>query len=301
MSNYFIKSFKIKKLWGYQDIDLTFNSNVNVLIGPNGSGKTTILNLLYSILTADIPKLLDVNFEQAEIKLKKFKSRSVLTIIVRVDAASNLLEFAVGKNEITLNITDISGISPSEFYPQGSYGRRTVIRPFADDVARIVSSDEFRDFAEEIEVKFKDLLILDVAHQLSKTGQKTFFQTPDRFFKVHFQDNEIRKQYAAATSGIQTQSIDEAKNLVEKYLREHRFIDILPGHFAFGIMRRLISNTVGKSIPNDEIRLYISRVVWQLVNTRDHNSLKRRLRRAVREAEQIRQVGSSQAQSSAGS
>jgi hypothetical protein len=169
--------------------------------------------------------------------------------------------------------------------------------PSEDSLEEPLASDEFKDFAEDIEVKFKDLLILDVAHQLSKTGQKTFFQTPDRFFKVHFQDNEIRKQYAAAVNGIHTRRIDEAKNLVEKYLREHRFIDLLPGHFAFGIMRRLISNTVGKSVPNDEIRLYLSRVVWLLVKTRDHNSLKRRLRKAVREAEQIRQANNSQAQS----
>ena len=51
MSSYFIESFKIEKLWGYRDIDLTFNNDVNILIGPNGSGKTTILNLLHSILS----------------------------------------------------------------------------------------------------------------------------------------------------------------------------------------------------------------------------------------------------------
>ena len=50
MRNYFIESFKITKLWGYRNIDLTFNNDVNILIGPNGSGKTTILNLLYFYL-----------------------------------------------------------------------------------------------------------------------------------------------------------------------------------------------------------------------------------------------------------
>lgn len=169
--------------------------------------------------------------------------------------------------------------------------------PSEDSLEEPLASDEFKDFAEDIEVRFKDLLILDVAHQFSKTGQKTFFQTPDRFFKRHFQDDQIQKQHEAAAEGIDIESTDNARNLVEKYLRDHRLIDLLPGHFAFGIMRRLISNTVGKSIPNDEIRLYLSRVVWQLVKTRDHNSLKRRLRRAVREAEQIRQVSNSQTQS----
>ena len=135
--------------------------------------------------------------------------------------------------------------------------------PSEDSLEEPLASDEFKDFAQNIEVKFKDLLILDVAHQLSKTGQKTFFQTPDRFFKAHFQDDQIQKQQEAAAEGIDIENFDGAKNLVEKYLGNHRLIDLLPGHFAFGIMRRLISNTVGKSIPNDEIRLYLSRVVCQ--------------------------------------
>lgn len=172
--------------------------------------------------------------------------------------------------------------------------------PSEDSLEEPLASDEFKEFAGDIEVKFKNLLILDVAHQFSKTGQQTFFQTPDRFFKIHFQDDQIQKQQEAAIEGIDIESTDDAKNLVAKYLGDHRLIDLIPGHFAFGIMRRLISNTVGKSIPNDEIRLYLSRVVWQLANTRDHNSLKRRLRKAVREAEQIRQA-SDQVQSNPGS
>ena len=73
MSSYFIESFKIEKLWGYRNIDLTFNNDVNVLIGPNGSGKTTILNLLHAILSGNPPSLLNVNFEYVEIKLRGSK------------------------------------------------------------------------------------------------------------------------------------------------------------------------------------------------------------------------------------
>ena len=100
MSSYFIESFKITKLWGYRDIDLTFNSDVNILIGPNGSGKTTILNLLYSILSADLRRVLDVNFDQAEIKLKSFKGRSERT--VKVDTANGKL--SVGRSKYTIDI-----------------------------------------------------------------------------------------------------------------------------------------------------------------------------------------------------
>ena len=171
-----------------------------------------------------------------------------------------------------------------------------------DSLEEALASSEFTDFIENIEMKFKDLIILDVAHQRSKTGCKTFFRNSDRFFKTNFRDDQIQKQQAAAANSIDIESTNEAKTLVEKFLEEQRrFIDILPGHFVFNIMKRFISNIVGKSVPNEEIRLYLSRVVWRLVKTRDHNSLKRRLREAVREVEQIHKSNSNQAQSNTGS
>ncbi len=161
-----------------------------------------------------------------------------------------------------------------------------------DSVDEPLSSNKFQRVLKDTKIKFKDLLVLDVAHQRSNTGQKTFFQNPDRFFKIDFRDNEIQKQCAAAAKNINIESLNEAKILVEEFLKERRCIDLLPGHFAFGIIRRLISNIIGKSISNDEIRLYLSRIIWRLVKSRDHNSLKKRLLRAVQEVERIRDSNS---------
>ena len=154
MKNYFIESLKIDNLWGDQNIGITFNSDVNILIGPNGSGKTTVLNLLHGILSADLPSLLNINFDRAVIKLKSFDEKSVRT--VKVEVADGLLKLSVGRTKFSLDIDSISsgafsdvdiflskaspnveiisdGTSPDEditSYPRGSYGRRTTIRPF---------------------------------------------------------------------------------------------------------------------------------------------------------------------------
>ena len=114
MGSYFIKSFKITKLWGYQDIDLNFNDDVNILIGPNGSGKTTILNLLHSILSVDLCNILNVNFDQAEIKLREFKGRSVRT--VKASVADRLLKLSVGKYTFKIDVDMISDLRFSRYY-----------------------------------------------------------------------------------------------------------------------------------------------------------------------------------------
>ena len=97
MRKYFIESLKITNLWGYRDIDLTFNRDVNVLIGPNGSGKTTILNLLHTILSGDLLSILKVSFEQVKIGLRSFKGNSVRTI--RFDIGDEFLKLKVGQKE----------------------------------------------------------------------------------------------------------------------------------------------------------------------------------------------------------
>ncbi len=118
--------------------------------------------------------------------------------------------------------------------------------PLEDSLDRLPSS--FREITADTEQKFKELLILDVAHQRAKTGCKVFPKAPDQLFAgsktVDFNNSEIKKLLNEATLGIDEQSIENARNLVQDFLKRHRFIDLLPGHFAFGIIKRWINHTV---------------------------------------------------------
>lgn len=45
-----LKEFSITRLWEENDISLNLNEDVNIFSGINGSGKTTVMNILYSII-----------------------------------------------------------------------------------------------------------------------------------------------------------------------------------------------------------------------------------------------------------
>ena len=47
----------IEGLWGIKNISFELNNDVNFFIGPNGTGKTTIINLIAYTIKADITSL----------------------------------------------------------------------------------------------------------------------------------------------------------------------------------------------------------------------------------------------------
>jgi ABC-type lipoprotein export system ATPase subunit len=62
----YIKSIKINKLWGNIDIDWQLDPKVNILVGKNGVGKTTLLNIIESVINKN-PS--DYDFELGELTI----------------------------------------------------------------------------------------------------------------------------------------------------------------------------------------------------------------------------------------
>ena len=70
-----IESVEITGFWGTHNIALEFDPEVNFLIGRNGSGKTTVINLIAACLSADFPNIDRVPFDRISIKLKEVGGR----------------------------------------------------------------------------------------------------------------------------------------------------------------------------------------------------------------------------------
>jgi predicted ATP-binding protein involved in virulence len=59
-----ILRFTGKKVYGFLSIDLNFNDDLSIVIGSNGSGKTTSVQLLQAILLPNFKDLFTIPFEQ---------------------------------------------------------------------------------------------------------------------------------------------------------------------------------------------------------------------------------------------
>ncbi len=197
MNSYYIESFKIEKLWSYRDIDLTFNDDVNILIGPNGSGKTTILHLLHAILSGDLRSVVNFNFQQAKIGLKSFKSNSVRTIKVNIGDES--LKLKVGQREYSAPIDIFSDRRPIRFPLRYLYERDNVIRNMLSEeidgestpivplvwlpVSRClpVTEDEEERYKRKKPLESVDLRLEDLLEGLSRYHSTLNAQLSERF------------------------------------------------------------------------------------------------------------------------
>lgn len=100
MNQYYISQFTVKNMWGYKSYPITFFNDVNVIIGPNASGKTTLINILYDALTANVERLCRTEFSDVSIVLKSFEGDKTKT--VSVQQSSEELQISVDKDSFKL-------------------------------------------------------------------------------------------------------------------------------------------------------------------------------------------------------
>ncbi len=71
----YIEKVEISEFWGDKNISINFNVDINFLIGVNGSGKTTVINMVAAALNADFPTLDRLPFRKLSLQLKEVNGR----------------------------------------------------------------------------------------------------------------------------------------------------------------------------------------------------------------------------------
>lgn len=82
-----LKQLYITELYGERTINISFNNDITLLVGRNGSGKTTILNIISIIASGKIEQLIKIEFHEIRLTYL-FESKLRAIDIIRKDNES---------------------------------------------------------------------------------------------------------------------------------------------------------------------------------------------------------------------
>ncbi len=94
-----IKRIEIEGIWGQRNIVTDFNNDVNIFIGINGTGKTTFLNIIESILTVDFGILARIDFETVTLVLHGEKSKKITVRKILGEYPYNTFEYKISNKK----------------------------------------------------------------------------------------------------------------------------------------------------------------------------------------------------------
>ncbi|KQW98145.1 hypothetical protein ASC84_05170 [Acinetobacter sp. Root1280] len=94
-----LKHFLAKNMYGYLNFDIDFNDDLNIILAPNGKGKTTALKSILAILSCNYNYLKDLNFDYLELSFTHLNENEQIKIIlteysnIKNDKKDNLISF----------------------------------------------------------------------------------------------------------------------------------------------------------------------------------------------------------------
>lgn len=136
---------EIKGLWGEKNIVINLKKNYNFLIGDNGTGKTTVINIIVSILKLDLTKLWLTNFTEVNLQLSDKDNANPIEILLKKgedDSGYDILNYLI-----------------SDLHEQKTYSY--VFRNRSTQKAHVIIDDDYmyrREARRKIPEELKDIL-----------------------------------------------------------------------------------------------------------------------------------------------
>lgn len=102
--------FRASNVYGYMNFDINFHQDVNFLVGSNGSGKSTVIKLMKSLLTPNINELLITPYESIDLsyydkgKINTISSsKNLIQIEISHSYVDDVFVFPISNNEDFIN------------------------------------------------------------------------------------------------------------------------------------------------------------------------------------------------------
>lgn len=111
MSEFKIKYISIKGFWGEYVCRSEFNNDINIIIGKNGTGKTTFMNILHAVLALDFDELRDNEFNEVTLSLVNNEGEKEIKVIKYEDNFRFNVTYVIDGKEYDVNLPQ--GDAPS--------------------------------------------------------------------------------------------------------------------------------------------------------------------------------------------
>jgi predicted ATP-dependent endonuclease of OLD family len=135
---YKIQSVKIDNFWHRFNASGEFNEDVNIIIGQNGTGKTTFMNILHSVLSVDVDGISANDFDSVAITLVSNRKTKTVKVSKLLDDKASFLNVAYQISNKKHNIR----IFPTENERMTSHFRRRSMAESEDlreELSKLVS------------------------------------------------------------------------------------------------------------------------------------------------------------------
>jgi predicted ATP-binding protein involved in virulence len=107
VKNVKITKLLVKGLHGRYDYNVEFNEDLTFLFGANGSGKTTILDMLSSVITGELYRLFNYEFDSLELYyLDENTGEEIIKIKLNITVDSSFIDCTFKDNSHSIQLAD---------------------------------------------------------------------------------------------------------------------------------------------------------------------------------------------------
>lgn len=251
-----IENFKIRKLFGMYNIDLDLKKLVNIYVGENGLGKTTILNCLYYILTCNFEKLKDINFESIQIEFEDNKTFQInyTDIVVYTSDRMHYTNYEEDRyNRYIQDIFNEEDINKMMYIVKSEQYENSILRKYAVKLneltgmpVRYAERTIYRFCLERLNNKIvgnaKNVVnLIEFIKENSIRDNVIYFTTYRRIEKNIFESNKNIREYDEETRIRKTNNLihfgmDDILQLINKNLENIRTLAISGYNEMTGIL-----------------------------------------------------------------
>ncbi|MFQ3281020.1 AAA family ATPase [Reinekea sp.] len=281
-----IDSVIVDGFWGERSLEFNFYDDVNFVIGINGSGKTTAINIIVAALGADFQELDRLEFSKITIKLKSRSNRKKPSITItkkpnRETPFSSVeyeLKESASEKPVKISLDEFEEQMLIRRYPRHLM-ERELIRRHGHSLRRSLnnlvnvswlsvhrassSSDDFEKENNEstVDRKLKELTnrLVRYFSTLGKSGSEQF----ENFQKEVFLSMLYRKSGKAFFSTAKEIDIDEEKQALvgifnQFQVKPKEFTGRIESHFdALAKAKEKLSSDETTALTNTDISVLI--------------------------------------------